>query len=254
MIKIDFNCDLGEISDGGALDAAVLPEITSANVACGFHAGGPAEMERTVSMAKLCGCAVGAHPGFPDRENFGRTEMDVTPAQVKGYIIYQLGALGAFCRAAQLRMSHVKAHGALYNMAARDYALAEAICEGVASVDPSLILLGLSGSLMQDAAANTGLAFASEVFADRAYMPDGSLVSRKAPGAVITDMETIARRVVRMAKEGVVEAIDGTVVPIRADSVCLHGDNPGAASFAAKIRAALEGEGVKLAPLWEILQ
>lgn len=254
MIKIDFNCDLGELANGAELDAAVLPEITSANVACGFHAGGPAEMERTVAMAKLCGCAVGAHPGFPDKENFGRTEMAATPAEVKEYILYQLGALSAFCRAANVRMSHVKAHGALYNMAAKDYALAEAICAGVASFDPSLILLGLSGSFMRDAARNAGLAFASEVFADRAYMPDGFLVPRKQPGAVITDMEQIARRVVRMAKEGTVEAIDGTMVPIQADSLCLHGDNPGAAEFASKIRAVLEREGIALAPLSEIVQ
>lgn len=253
MMKIDFNCDLGELADGGELDAAVLPEITSANVACGFHAGGPAEMERIVAMAKLCGCAVGAHPGFPDREHFGRTEMTVTPAQAKGYVMYQIGALTAFCRAADVRMSHVKPHGALYNMAARDYALAEAICEGIASVDPTLILLGLSGSLMREAAQRAGIAFASEVFADRAYMPDGSLVPRNRPGAVITDMDAIARRVVRMVREGTAEAIDGTIVPIRADSVCLHGDNPGAAEFAAKIRAALEREGIVLAPLSEIV-
>ena len=253
MVKIDFNCDLGELTDSGALDAAVLPEITSANIACGFHAGGPAEMERTVAMAKLCGCAVGAHPGFPDRENFGRTERMDTPAQVKGYVMYQIGALMAFCRAANTRMSHVKPHGALYNMAAKDYALAEAICEGIASVDPTLILLGLSGSLMRTAAHQAGLVFASEVFADRAYLPDGSLVPRKQPGSVIADADAIAGRVVRMAKEGTVEAIDGTIVPIRADSVCLHGDNPGAAEFAAKIRAALEREGVALAPLAEIV-
>lgn len=253
MMKIDFNCDLGELADGGELDAAVLPEITSANVACGFHAGGPAEMERTVAMAKLCGCAVGAHPGFPDRENFGRTEINASPAEVKGYVVYQLGALAAFCRAADMRMSHVKPHGALYNMAARDCRLAEAICEGIVSVDPSLILLGLSGSLMEEAARDAGLRFASEVFADRGYLPDGSLVPRARPGAVIADMDAIARRVVRMAKEGVVEAVDGTLVPIRADSVCLHGDNPGAAEFAAKIRVALEEAGVTLAPLAEVV-
>ncbi len=253
MVKIDFNCDLGEISDNGALDAAVLPEITSASVACGFHAGGPAEMGRTVALAKLCGCAVGAHPGFPDKANFGRTEMDVSPHEVRGYVLYQLGALAAFCRAAEVRMDYVKPHGALYNMAARDMALAEAICEAVAMFDPSLILLGLSGSLMREAAQNAGLIFASEVFADRAYLPDGSLAPRGKPGAVIEDMDVIARRVVRMAREGVVEAIDGTLVPIKADSVCLHGDNPGAAAFAGKIRAALEREGVMLAPLREVM-
>ncbi len=253
MIKIDFNCDLGELSDGGALDAAVLPEITSASVACGFHAGGPAEMERTLALAKLCGCAVGAHPGFPDRANFGRTEMDVSPAEVRGYVLYQLGALAAVCRAAGVRMEYVKPHGALYNMAARDCALAGAVCEAVAAFDPSLILLGLSGSLMREAAQSAGLTFASEVFADRAYLPDGSLAPRGKPGAVIEDMDVISRRVVRMAREGVVEAIDGTLVPIRADSVCLHGDNPGAAEFAGRIRAALEREGVTLAPLREVV-
>lgn len=253
MLKIDFNCDLGELTDDGKLDAAVLPQITSANIACGFHAGGPAQMEYTVAMAKRCGCAVGAHPGFPDREHFGRTEMAGTPAQAKGYVVYQIGALMAFCRAADVRMSHVKPHGALYNMAARDEHLAQAVCEGIACVDPTLILLGLSGSLMRKAAQRTGLVFASEVFADRAYLPDGSLVSRAQAGAVITDMDVIARRVVRMVKEGTVEAIDGTVVPIQADSVCLHGDNPGAAEFAAKIRTALEAQGIALAPLGEIV-
>ncbi len=253
MIKIDFNCDLGELGDGGALDEAVLAQITSANIACGFHAGGPVEMERTVAMARLFGCAVGAHPGFPDRENFGRTKMDASPGEVRAFVVYQIGALSAFCRAQGVRMSHVKAHGALYNMAAADYALAQAVCEGVAMVDPSLIVLGLSGSLMLDAAANAGLRAASEVFADRAYMADGSLMPRGMEGAVITDMAKIERRVVRMATEGTVEAADGTVIPIKADSVCLHGDNPGAAEFASKIRAALEREGIMLAPLDEIV-
>lgn len=253
MIKIDFNCDLGELEDGGALDAAVIPEITSANVACGFHAGGPKQMERTVALAKLCGCAVGAHPGFPDRANFGRTKMDATPAEVRAFVIYQLGALSAFCRAENIRMSHVKAHGALYNMASADRALADAICEGVAAADPSLIVLGLSGSLMLEAAADAGLRAASEVFADRAYTANGQLMPRSMEGAVITDMEEIERRVVRMALEGTVEAADGAVIPVRADSVCLHGDNPGAAGFAGRIRAALEREGVALAPLEEIV-
>ncbi len=252
MLKIDFNCDLGEMDDGGALDAAVLPEITSANIACGFHAGGPCHMARTVALAGRFGCAVGAHPGFWDRENFGRTEIAAEPGEVRALMLYQLGALEAFCRAAGLRMRHVKPHGALYNMAARDRALAQAVCEAVAAFDPSLIFVGLSGSLLADAARDCGLVFASEVFADRAYLPDGSLVPRSRPGAVLDDIKEIARRVVGMAREGVVTAVDGTPVPIRADTVCLHGDNPGAAEFASRIRLALEEAGVALAPLWEV--
>ncbi len=253
MKKIDFNCDLGELQDGGALDAEVIPEITSANIACGFHAGSPMQMANAVAMAKRCGCAVGAHPGFPDRENFGRAEMALSPEEVKAITCYQVGALLAFCREAGVKLSHVKAHGALYNMAAKDRALADAFCSGVRAVDASLIILGLSGSLMLEAADEQGLPYASEVFADRAYMPDGSLVSRKCPGAVITDPGAIEKRVIRMVKEGLVEAIDGTVTAIRADSLCLHGDNPGAAEFADKIRRALEREGVRLAPLAEVI-
>lgn len=254
MIKIDFNCDLGELADGGALDAAVLPELTSVNIACGFHAGGPTEMARTVALAKRFNCCIGAHPSFPDRENFGRAKMNASPGEVKACILYQLGALLSFCHAENIRMRHVKPHGALYNMAVEDDALALAICEGIRSVDPSLILLGLSGSRMRAAAEKTGLAFASEVFADRAYMPDGTLAQRALPNAVLTDMGEIARRVTRMALEGVVEAIDGTVVSVKADSVCLHGDTPGAAAFASKIRAALERAGVTLAPLFEVVK
>ncbi len=247
--KIDLNCDLGELSDGAALDAAVIPHITSANVACGFHAGGPAEMAHTVAIAKLCGAAVGAHPGFGDRANFGRTEMELPAEELQSMLLYQLGALSAICRCADVRVTYVKPHGALYNMAARDKALAMALCQAVAAFDPGLILLGLSGSKLIEAARECGLRAAGEVFADRGYRGDGSLVPRKEKNAVLTDMDAIILRTVRMAKDGLVQAVDGSWVEVQADSVCLHGDNPGAAAFAAGVRAALEAEGVRVEPL-----
>ena len=251
MLSVDLNADLGE-SFGAytiGMDAQVLPHVTSVNVACGYHAGDPMVMERTVRMAKKEGTAVGAHPGYPDLQGFGRRNMAVSPEDARVMVMYQIGALNAFLTAEGMRMQHVKLHGALYNAAARDLDLALAICDGIHAVLPSVIFLGLAGSQMVRAARETGLRFASEVFADRAYMPDGSLVPRSRPGAVIHDTETAIARTLRMVKEGSVESIDGTVVPLQADSICVHGDNPEAIRFVEQIHQALEDGGVQVRAL-----
>ena len=248
MASIDLNCDLGE-SFGAykiGMDSEVIPFITSANVACGFHAGDPVVMEKTVALCRESWVHVGAHPGFPDLIGFGRRNLAVPPEEAKAYMVYQVGALKAFCGAAGLRLNHVKPHGALYNMAGKDYALARAVAEAVQSVDETLVLLALSGSQMIRAARNIGLPYASEVFADRAYQKDGSLVPRSQPGAMIEDEDEAVTRVVRMATEGLVTANDGTEVPIQADSVCVHGDGAKALAFVKKITAALKTAGVEI--------
>ena len=248
MPVIDLNCDLGE-SFGAykmGLDEEVLPYVTSANIACGFHGGDPLVMEKTVALCKKYGVRAGAHPGFPDLVGFGRRNMSLSPKEVKASVMYQIGALKAFCSGAGIRLCHLKPHGALYNMAAKDYELAKAICQAVKEVDDSLILLALSGSEMLRAAKDTGLLAASEVFADRAYQSDGSLVPRSREGALIEDEDLAVRRVIRMAKEGVVEAIDGSTVSIEADSVCVHGDGAKALEFVKKIRESLLEAGVEV--------
>lgn len=255
MVKVDLNSDLGE-SFGAytiGMDEAVIAHISSANVACGYHAGDPLVMDKTVAAAKAAGVAVGAHPGFPDLQGFGRRNMVCTPKEVKAYVQYQLGALMAFTAANGVRLQHCKPHGALYNMAAKDEALAMAIAEAVASVDKDLILMGGSGSKMLEAGRKLGLRVASEVFADRAYQADGSLVPRSKPGAVIHDTEEAIARTVKMVKEGKVIAITGEEVPLEAHSICVHGDNPSAVEFVKTIRARLESEGVVIAPLSQIV-
>ena len=254
-MKIDLNCDLGE-SFGAyklGLDDQVLPYISSANVACGFHASDPVVMDKTVALAKDAGVAVGAHPGYPDLQGFGRRNMTIPPREVKAMIMYQIGALQAFCTARELKLQHVKPHGALYNMAGKDEALAMAVCEAIQAVDDSLILLGLSGSKMLEAADKIGLRSAREVFADRAYEEDGSLVARTKPGAMITDEDEAVARVIRMIREGRVTAVTGKDIPIRADSVCVHGDSPKALAFVQKIRAALTAEQIQIVPLRDIV-
>ena len=254
-MKIDLNCDLGE-SFGAyklGLDDQVLPYISSANVACGFHASDPVVMDKTVALAKDAGVAVGAHPGYPDLQGFGRRNMTIPPREVKAMIMYQIGALQAFCTARGLKLQHVKPHGALYNMAGKDEALAMAVCEAIQAVDDSLILLGLSGSKMLEAADKIGLRSAREVFADRAYEEDGSLVARTKPGAMITDEDEAVARVIRMIREGKVTAVTGKDIPIRADSVCVHGDSPKALAFVQKIRAALTAEQIQIVPLRDIV-
>lgn len=255
MFKVDMNCDLGE-SFGAykiGLDEDVIPFITSANVACGYHASDPVVMDKTVKLCKKNGAGIGAHPGFPDLLGFGRRNMNVSPAEAKAYVQYQIGALYAFCKANQVSMQHVKPHGALYNMAGKDYALAKAICEGIYEIDPELIMLGLSGSEMIKAAKDTGLKIAKEVFADRAYEEDGSLVARTKPGSMIHDEDLAVKRVIRMIKEGKVEAITGKDIDISVDSICVHGDGEKALAFVQKIRSALEAEGITIAPLREIV-
>ena len=248
MPSIDLNCDLGE-SFGAytiGMDAQVIPYVTSANVACGFHAGDAVVMERTVALCKASGAAVGAHPGLPDLQGFGRRVMKISPAEAGAFVTYQVGALKAFCDAAGVPLHHVKPHGALYNMAGRDRELADAIARAVQSAAPGAVLLALSGSEMVRAAQAIGLPVASEVFADRGYRPDGSLVSRGTPGAMIEDEDEAIARVIRMVTEGKVTANDGTDIAIQADSVCVHGDGPKALAFVEKIGAALQAAGVEL--------
>ena len=255
MYKVDLNSDLGE-SFGAytiGLDEQVIAHISSANIACGYHAGDPLVMDKTVAAAKAAGIAIGAHPGYPDPIGFGRRNMTCSPAEVKAYVKYQLGALMAFAAAHGMKMQHCKPHGALYNMAGKDVALARAIAEAIAEVDSSIILLALAGSQMIKAGEEAGLRVASEVFADRAYQADGSLVPRKQPGAVIHDTDEAIARTIRMVKEGKVTAITGEDVPLKADSICVHGDNPSAVEFVRNIRARLEAEGVTIAPLSEIV-
>lgn len=256
MYRVDLNCDLGE-SFGAyvmGMDDKVIPFITSANVACGYHASDPVVMEKTVGLCKTHNVAVGAHPGFPDLMGFGRREMRLTPAEAKAYMLYQIGALDGFCRVAGLRLNHVKPHGALYNMAARDAALARAICQAIREYDRTLVLLALAGSEMVRTAQEMGLPVAQEVFADRGYEEDGSLVSRQKPGAMITDEEEAITRVVRMVTEGQVTAVTGRDIPVRADSVCIHGDGEHALAFAQRIREALTSSGVRLMPLQELAE
>lgn len=255
MFKVDLNADLGE-SFGAytiGMDAEVLHYITSANVACGFHAGDPLVMQKTVKLASERGTAVGAHPGYPDLMGFGRRNMKVKPEEAKAYIKYQVGALMAFTKAAGLKLQHVKPHGAFYNMAAVDDKLALAICEGIYEVDPELIMLGLAGSAHIRAAKEVGLRVASEVFADRAYMDDGTLVPRTMPGAMVHDKDIAIARTVRMVKEGVVETITGKIIPIQADSICVHGDNPDAIGFVRNIRDTLESEGVTVTCIADVI-
>ncbi|MCQ2557853.1 MAG: 5-oxoprolinase subunit PxpA [Oscillospiraceae bacterium] len=251
MPFVDLNSDLGESFGAYKIgcDDQVIPIITSANVACGFHASDPVVMDTTLQIARKAGIQVGAHPGFPDLMGFGRRNMVITPAEAKAYVLYQVGALSAFCKANGLTLQHVKPHGAFYNTAAKDYALAKGICEGIAAFDDSLIVMGLSGSELINAANALGLKSASEVFADRAYEDDGTLVNRKKPGAMIEDEDLAVARVVRMVKEHKVTTITGKDIDLKADSICVHGDGPKALAFSALIRKKLTEEGVTLRPL-----
>jgi UPF0271 protein len=245
-MRVDLNSDVGESFGAYTIgqDAALLTHITSANVACGFHAGDPGVMRATVALAKEHRVAVGAHPGFPDLVGFGRRELQATPREVEDFVVYQIGALWAIAAAEGVQLQHVKAHGALFNMAVRDAALADAIARATASVDRSLIFFGLPGSELIAAGKRAGLRTASEVFADRAYEPDGTLVSRRKAGAVIHDPAAVVQRVVRMATDRTVAAVDGSVIRLELDTICVHGDTPGAAQLAARIRRALADAGV----------
>ena len=252
--RIDLNCDLGESFGAYTLgrDAEILPYVTSANIACGFHAGDPSVMRRTVRLALAAGAAIGAHPGLPDLAGFGRRNMDVTADEVYAMTVYQIGALEAIVRAEGGTLRHVKPHGALYNMAAARADLAEAIAEAVYRTNPGLTLLGLAGSESTRAAERLGLRTAHEAFADRGYRADGSLMPRGLPGALIGDAGIAAARVVRMALEGRVSTPEGEDVPLRADTVCLHGDGEHALEFARRIRAACEGAGIEVRPVGDV--
>ena len=255
MYKVDLNSDLGE-SFGAytiGMDEAVLAHISSANVACGYHAGDPLVMDRTIAAAKAAGVAVGAHPGYPDLIGFGRRNMACSPKEVKAYVKYQLGAMMAFAASNGVKVQHCKPHGAMYNMAARDSDLATAIAEAIAEVDRDIILMGLAGSRMLAVGKQLGLRVASEVFADRAYQADGSLVPRSKPGAVIHDKDEAIARTVRMVTDGKVTAITGERISIDAHSICVHGDNPSAVEFVKNIREELERQGIVIAPIGEIV-
>ncbi len=249
-MHVDLNGDVGESSDSrpAGHDALLMPALTSANIACGFHAGDPTTMRLTVRLARQCGVSVGAHPSLHDLEGFGRREMPCSPAEVEDLVVYQIGALAAIAAREAVRLTHVKPHGALYNMAARDPRLAEAIARAVVSVDPALVLFGLSGSHSIDAARRAGLRAASEVFADRAYRADGSLQPRSEPGAVLHDESAVIDRAVQMVTTGSVTAVDGAQVPLEVDTICLHGDTPGAAALARRLREALASAGVDVRP------
>lgn len=255
MYQIDLNCDLGE-SFGNykiGMDEEVIPLISSANVACGYHASDPIVMQKTIAMTKKFGTAVGAHPGFPDLMGFGRRNLSVSPAEAKAYTLYQLGALDAFCRTQGVKLQHVKPHGALYNMAAKDYELARGICEAIYEFDKDLIVLALSGGQLIRAGQDIGLRTALEFFSDRAYEEDGTLVNRRKEGAVITDENEALARVVRMIKENKLTAITGKDISIKADSVCVHGDGVKALEFVKKIREKLTDEQIAIKPLAEIV-
>ena len=247
--KIDINCDMGESFGAYKLgfDAETMPYVTSANIACGFHAGDPVWMSRTVRLAEKAGLAIGAHPSFPDLMGFGRRNMQVTPEEAKSYIIYQVGALQAFTKPKKLQ--HVKAHGAIYNMAVKDEDLARAIAEGVKEVDPNIILVVLSGSSWVKIGREMGLKVASEIFADRALNPDGTLVPRSQPGAVIHDPKEVATRALKMVTEEKAAAINGEEVRVRGDTICLHGDTPGATALARAVRERLEAADVAVVPM-----
>lgn len=251
MKKVDLNCDYAESFGAYKIgcDEQILPLVSSINVACGWHGGDPLMMERAVSEAAKRGTGIGAHPGFPDLMGFGRRQIKISPDEAKAYIQYQTGALLAFCLEKHVPLCHVKPHGALYNMAAKDPKLAEAVCKAVKGVSSDLILLALSGSEMCRAAEEINLPYRQEVFADRGYMPDGSLVPRGSEGAIITDEDEAVKRVIRMITEGKVTANDGSEISIRTDSVCLHGDNEKAVLFAEKISAALPAAGIEITQL-----
>ncbi len=250
-MRIDINADVGESFGAYAIghDPELMKSITSANVAAGFHAGDPSVLRATIRRAKLHGVAVGAHPSFPDLTGFGRREMHFSPHEAEDLVLYQIAAVGGVAHAEGVPLQHVKPHGALYNMAAHDPALAGAIARAVAAYSRSLILFGLPGSELLSAGAALGLRVAAEVFADRAFEPDGSLVARKKHGAVIHAPDVVAARAVQMVKAGTVSAIDGTVLQLRAETICVHSDTPGADELAAKLRAALEAAGVAVRPI-----
>jgi len=249
MNNIDLNCDIGESYGAWSMgqDAQVMPWITSANIACGFHAGDFSTMQQTVALAKQHAVAIGAHVSLPDLQGFGRREMKVAPNEAYALTLYQIGALHAFAHAAGTRVAHVKPHGALYNMAARDRALADAIARAVHDFDPQLILIGLANSELPRAGQALGLRVAHEAFADRRYESQGSLTPRREPGAVIEDLNSAVAQAVKIATKGKVDIRTGGMLELRADTICVHGDRPDAASFAQRLHETLKSAGISLA-------
>lgn len=252
--QIDLNSDVGE-SFGAykiGLDEEVIPHLTSANIGCGFHGGDPSVMRKTVSLAKQYGVEVGAHPGFPDLIGFGRRNMDATIEEIQDYILYQTGALQAFAVSQGLRLQHMKAHGALYNMAVANPKIWEAMAEAISRLDKEIILVVLASSnnkTLLEMGKRYGIRIAFEAFPDRAYNKDGSLVSRREKGAVIHDHDVVAKRALKMTLEGKVIAIDGTEIDLRPDTLCVHGDNPAAVQMVKKIRQELKDSGVQVLPM-----
>ncbi len=254
MLTIDLNCDMGESFGPYKLgrDEDVIKHISSANIACGWHAGDALVMNRSVQLAAAQGVGVGAHPGYPDLMGFGRRNMDCTPEEIRNYVTYQIGALSAFCAANGVKMRHVKPHGNLYLMAIENEAVATAVAQAIVSVDQSLIyvaLAGRKGALMTGIGEKLGLKVVYEAFPDRAYTPEGSLASRREPGAVISDPNLVAERALKMAEEGKVFATDGTEIDLRVDTLCVHGDNPSAVELVKKIHGLLECEGIAVKPM-----
>lgn len=250
-MKVDLNCDLGEAfgnySFGG--DKDIIPLITSANIACGFHAGDENVLYNTVKLAKDNGVGIGAHPGLPDLKGFGRRNMDITPNEIYNLVVYQLGALDAFCKVHDTRINHVKPHGALYNMGAKDEAIAHAIAQAVYDFDSSLVLVGLSNTLLISEAETLGLKTASEVFADRRYEDNGQLVSRKEPDAVITNTDEALEQVLKMVMNNKVTSKNGKEIELKADTICVHGDGAHALEFVQQIREKLTKEGIDIQSL-----
>jgi 5-oxoprolinase (ATP-hydrolysing) subunit A len=249
--QIDLNCDMGESFGAYRIgqDEDLIQYISSANIACGWHAGDPMVMDRVVKLAATHGVGVGAHPGYPDLLGFGRRQMDCTPAEIRNYVMYQVGALMAFCTANGVKLRHVKPHGQLYNTAQDNEAVSTAIAEAIASIDPSLMYVALAGprgGLAKRVGARVGLKVIYEAFADRAYTPEGFLVPRRKPRAVIKDVQEVAKRAVRMARDGKVIAMDGTEIDMKPHTICVHGDSPGAVDMVKDIRLMLETEGVSV--------
>lgn len=256
MNIIDLNCDLGESYGPYTMgcDEQILDFVTSANIACGFHAGDPATIRKTVKMALTKNVGIGAHPGLQDLAGFGRREMHISPQEAYDLVIYQIGALYGFVKAEGGRIQHVKPHGALYNMAAKNPALAEAIAEAVYKIDPEIILFGLAGSELITAGQKAGLRTASEVFSDRTYQEDGTLTPRKEQNALITDHQAALNQVVRMIKEGKVLSLQGNDISITAETICIHGDGEKALDFAQSITASLMNAGIKMAKISEFIK
>ncbi|MBS0454238.1 MAG: LamB/YcsF family protein [Proteobacteria bacterium] len=249
-MQVDLNSDLGESLGAWRMgdDEAMLDIVTSANVACGFHAGDPATILATLKGAAARGVSVGAHVAYPDLAGFGRRAMDIASGDLVAGVIYQIGALQRLAAVAGARVAYVKPHGALYNTIAHDERQARDVIAAVRAADPGLALVALAGSSLVQWARESGLRVVAEAFADRAYTPQGTLVSRRDPGAVLHDAEQVATRMLRLVREGVVEAIDGSLAPVAADSICVHGDSPGAVAMAAQVRRTLQQAGVRLAP------